>query len=132
MILKDFFTYAIDFDSVAAGISATDNIQIQADADFEVQKLTFFADIAGAAQTVTTSVIPLMTVLIVDAGSGRQLMDRALAIPALFGDGKIPFILPTTRIFAARSNVTFTVVNFSAATTYRLRLNMIGTKLFQT
>lgn len=132
MILKDFFTYAIDFASVAAGISATDNIQIQADADFEVQKLTFFADIAGAAQTVTTSVIPLMTVLIVDAGSGRQLMDRALAIPALFGDGKIPFILPTTRIFAARSNVTFTVTNFSAATTYRLRLNMIGTKLFQT
>lgn len=132
MILKDFFTYSIDFDSVAAGLSETDNIQIQADADFEIQKLTFFADIAGAAQTVTTSVIPLMSVLLVDAGSGRQLMDRALAVPALFGDGKIPFILPTTRILAARSNLTVTVVNFSAATTYRLRLNFIGTKLFQT
>lgn len=132
MILKDFFVYAIDFATLAAGATATDNIQIQADADFEVQKLTYFSDIAGAAQTLTTQVVPLITVLIVDAGSGRQLMDRAVAIPALFGDGRIPFILPTPRIFAARSNITFTLVNFSAATTYRTRLNLIGTKLFQT
>ena len=132
MILKDFFIYGIDFPSIVAGATATDNIQIQADADFETQKLTYFADIAGAAQTLTTQVVPLITVLIVDAGSGRQIMNVATAIPAFFGDGRIPFILPTPRIFAARSNVTFTLVNFSAATTYRIRLSLIGTKLFQT
>ena len=67
-ILKDFFIYAITFDALAVGATATGNIQIQADADFEVQKLSYFADIAGAAQTVTTQVVPLTTVLIVDAG----------------------------------------------------------------
>jgi NAD(P)-dependent dehydrogenase (short-subunit alcohol dehydrogenase family) len=132
MILKDFFIYGIDFTALAPGATATDNIQIQADADFETQKLTYFADIAAAAQTVTTQVIPLITVLITDAGSGRQLMNVATAIPALFGDGKIPFILPTSRIFAARSNITFQVSNFDAAVTYNLRLSLIGTKLFQT
>ena len=132
MILKDFFIYGITFDSIAAGATATDNIQIQADADFETQKLTQTSDIAGAAQTESTKVVPLITVLIVDSGSGRQLMNEATAIPSLFGDGRIPFILPTPRIFAARSNITFTLVNFSAATTYRIRLSLIGTKLFQT
>ena len=132
MILKDFFIYGIDFPSIAAGATATDNIQIQADADFEVQKLTQTSDIAGATQTESTKVVPLITVLIVDAGSGRQIMNVAVAIPSLFGDGRIPFILPTPRIFAARSNITFTLVNFSAATTYRIRLSLIGTKLFQT
>ena len=131
MILKDFFIYAIEFTTLAAGATATGNIQIQADADFEVQKLSYFADIAGAAQTVTTQVVPLTTVLIVDAGSGRQIMNESIAVGALFGDGRIPFILPTPRVFAARSNITFTVANFSSATTYRLRLNLIGTKLFQ-
>ena len=132
MILKDFFIYGITFPSIAPGATATDNIQIQADADFEVQKLTQFSDIAAAAQTVSTQVLPLVTVLIVDSGSGRQLMNEAVAIPALFGDGRIPFILPTPRIFAARSNVTFTLVNFDAAVTYQVRLSLIGTKLFQT
>ena len=121
MILKDFFIYALTFDALAAGATATGNIQIQADADFETQKLSYFADIAGGAQTVTTQVVPLTTVLIVDAGSGRQIMNEAVAVGALFGDGRIPFILPTPRVFAARSNITFTVANFSAATTYRVR-----------
>jgi hypothetical protein len=132
MILKDFFIYHIDFPSIASGASATDNIQIQADADFETQKLTYFSDIAGAVQTLSTQVVPLVTVLITDAGSGRQLMNVPVSIPELFGDGRIPFILPTPRIFAARSNITFTLANFSAATTYRVRLSLIGTKLFQT
>ena len=132
MILKDFFIYGIDFPSIVAGATATDNIQIQADADFEIQKLTQTSDIAGAAQTVSTQVVPLITVLIVDSGSGRQLMNVAVAVGSLFGDGRIPFILPTPRIIAARSNITFTMVNFSASTTYRIRLSLIGTKLFQT
>ncbi len=131
MVLKDFFIYAIEFTTLAAGATATGNIQIQADADFETQKLSYFADVAGAAQTVTTQVVPLTTVLIVDAGSGRQIMNEAVAVGAFFGDGRIPFILPTPRVFAARSNITFTVANFSASTTYRLRLNLLGTKLFQ-
>lgn len=130
-ILKDFFIYHIDFTALAAGTTQTDNIQIQADADFEVQKLTYFADIAGAGQTLDTLVVPLTTVLIVDSGSGRQIMDRAVPIPSFFGDGRIPFILPQPRIFVQRSNITFTLVNFSVAITYNIRLSLIGTKLFR-
>jgi hypothetical protein len=58
-------------------------------------------------------------------------MSGAVPVVNLFGIGEIPFILPVPRIFKARSSITVAVANFSAATTYNLRLSFIGTKLFQ-
>lgn len=130
-VAKDFFVYDLDFASIAAGASASGSINIQADSDFQVQKLTYMADLVGAAQTDGSRVIPLMTILITDSGSGRQLMDRAVPVPAIFGTGEIPFILPQPKIFIARSTVTVAIANYSAATPYLLRLAFIGTKIFR-
>lgn len=128
---KDFFVYNIDYPSIAAGASASGSINVQADSDFQVQKLTYIADLAGGAQTDSSRVVPLLTVLITDSGSGRQLMDRAVPITAIFGTGQIPFILPQPKIFIARSTVTVSVANYSAATAYLVRLSFIGTKIFR-
>jgi len=129
--LEDFTVYELDFSALANGTSATGNIQIQADSDFKLVKTTYMADIATAAQTDSSRVIPLCTITITDTGSGRQLTSAAVPIPNIFGTGLIPFILPVPRIFKARSNIAITVANYSAATTYNLRLSFIGTKLFQ-
>lgn len=129
-IAKDFYIYEEDFDSIANGQSGTGNINIQADSDFVIQKLTYFADIAGAAQTANTRVVPLMTVQLTDTSSGRQLFEEPVAVEALFGNGQLPFILPTPKILPARSTFQVEVANFSASTTYRLRLSFIGYKLF--
>lgn len=127
---RDFFVYTLTFSALAAAAAAQDAIQIQSDSDFELQKLTVFADIAAAAQTDSTRVLPLVTVQITDTGTGRQLFNNPVAIPALFGDGQIPFILPTTKLFSRNASVTVAVSNFSAATTYNLRVFLIGSKIF--
>lgn len=132
VIEKDFYVYQEDFAALAAGATASGNIQIQADSDFAVQKLTYFADIAAAGQTADTRVIPLITAQVIDTGSGRNLFESALPVPSVFGTGELPFILPTPKIFAARSTVTINIANFDAANTYNLRLSFIGYKIFGT
>lgn len=129
-IAKDFYIYQEDFSGLVNSTSATGNITIQADSDFILQKLTYFVDIAGAVQTDSSRVIPLITLQIIDAGSGRNLIETPAPISSLFGEGDLPFILPTPRVFFARSNIELTVANFSAATTYNLRLSFIGYKAY--
>ena len=129
---KDFFIYQLDFENLLAATTQTDNIAIQADANFRWEKATVFTleDISSSI-TQFSDALAQVTVLIVDSGSGRQLMDQAVPIPNFFGNGRIPFILPTKRTFVARSNITFTVVNINDTINFAtLRLSLIGTKLF--
>lgn len=127
---RDFFAYPITFNGLAAGGAAQGAIQIQADSDFELQKLTMFADIASADETEATRVLPLVTVQITDTGTGRSMFSAPVPIPAIYGDGRIPFILPVPKVFSKNSSVAFAVANFSGATTYNLRLLMVGAKVF--
>ena len=132
MLISDFFNYEVDFTAgIAAGGTANSSFTVQADSDFKWLKACYFADIAVAAQTDSTRVVPLATVLITDQGSGRQLMSAATPIPNIFGTGQIPFILPVPKIFASKSTISVSVVNFSAATIYNIRLSFIGVKLFK-
>lgn len=128
---RDFYIYETDTLSIAPGANVSLSFGIQADADFLWQKATYFADIALANQTDDSRVIPLCTVGISETGSGRNLMNSAVPIASLFGTGQIPFILPRARRFVANSQVTVNVTNFSAATTYAIRLSFIGEKGFK-
>lgn len=130
-ILRDFFVYAANFSALAAAGVASTTIQVQADSDFELQKLAMFADVAAAAQTDSTRVLPLITIQITDQGSGRQIFQLPIPVPSVFGDGNFPFILPTTKLFVANSAIGIDLVNFSAATTYNLRIALIGAKIFR-
>lgn len=127
----DFFVYEVDFSGLAAAASATSSFTVQQEADFVLSKVTLQADIAAAAQTDSTRVIPLATILISDTGSGNNLMSSAVPLANLFGSGGLPFILPRQRIFVASSVVNITLSNFSAATTYNIRLSFIGEKAFK-
>ena len=129
--VEDWFTYEVDAAALAAGGIFNGNIQIQADSDFKLVKLAGICDIAGAAQTDSTRVVPLITMNIVDTGSGRTLMSAAAPWGSIVGSGPLPFILPVPRIFKARSNIAVTLTNYSVGTTYNVRLSLIGTKIFQ-
>lgn len=127
---RDFFGYTLSFSALAAAAAAQGAIQIQSDSDFELTKFTMMADIAAAAQTESTRVLPLVTLQITDTGTGRALFAAPLPIPAVMGDGRIPFILPVPKIFSANASVAIQVANFSAATTYNVRLCLLGAKIF--
>lgn len=128
---RDFFVYELDFLAVASGASSSNNFTIQADSDFLWTSAAYFADIAAAGQDDSGRIIPLMSLLITDTGSGRQLMNTAVPISSLFGTGQLPFVLPRQRAFRSNTTVTVTVNNFDAANTYNLRLSLIGEKAFR-
>lgn len=130
-IIEDYFVYQLDFTALAGGTTANASIQIQADSDFKWVKSTYHANIANAILTDSTRVIALATINVTDTGSGRQLMSAPVPIENIFGVGLVPYILPVPRIFRARSTISVSLANFTAATTYNIRLSFIGTKLFK-
>lgn len=130
-IAYDFFSYQVDFVNIAPAAQQSNNFTVQAEADFLLSKMTMQADLNGAAVTTSSNIIPLCTLLIQDTGSGRQLSNIPVPLSAFFGNGNLPFILPRQRVFLARSVVNLTLLNFSAATTYNVRLSFIGEKAFR-
>jgi hypothetical protein len=135
--IEDFFVYEANTLGLAAGLAPAAvypvNINIQADSDFKLVKLTQFANNHAAVTNLTESTrpLPLVTIQMVDTGSGRNLFSGPVPIPGLFGDGRIPFILPIIRIFKASATITVTFTNYDTAITYDVYLQLIGTKLFR-
>lgn len=129
--VRDFYIYEQDFSNLASGTTASASFTVQTDSNFLWQYGCMFADIAAAVETDSTRVLPLVTVLITDTSSGRQLSSQPVPIASQFGTATDPFELPTPRFFRANTQVTVTVTNFSAATTYNLRMQFIGTKFFK-
>jgi hypothetical protein len=127
----DFFIYEVDFSSIAPAGSSTQSFTVQQEADFLLTKITMTPDIAAAAYVNAAVPVPLVTIMINDTGSGRNLMSSAVPLPSIFGNGGLPFILPRQRLFVASSVVNITLTNYDAATTYNIRLAFIGEKAFR-
>ncbi len=128
---EDQYTYVTRVETLAAGTTDTFNLQIEADAYFVVTKVSYFADIAGAAQTEDSRVIPLVRCLITDTGSGRNLMSQAVDISSIAGHEGLPFITPTARWIKPNSAINVQFSNYSAATTYaNVRLYLAGKKIW--
>jgi len=131
-VRRDFYTYEAEALLIAPGGSANDVINIEADSDFIMQKLSFQADNAGGAFTDSTRLIPNVSVQLVDTGSGRQLMQNPIPIPSIFGWGELPFVLDNPRKFLRNSTIQVAFTNFDAAVTYNIRLAFIGYKIYGT
>lgn len=127
---EDFFTYSINIGSITTLATSTQQINIQADSDFEWVMSTASGNLNGNSEPWTDACVIPITVTIVDSGSGRQLMNSAMPMSGLAGTGKQPFILPIPRRFNAKSTVTLVFTSFSASTWDHLFFNMIGRKIF--
>jgi len=129
--VSEFYTYAINFSSLGAGSAQSGTVNIEADSDFEIQKLTYMVDIAGGSVTASSRIIPLVDVTVTDQSSGRQLTNIAVPVTNIFGTGELPFILPTTKILAARAALGISVTNVSAGSTYNIKLAFVGRKIYR-
>lgn len=94
------------------------SIQIDAGTDFYWIATTIQADVAGGALEESTDIIPLVTLLINDTGTSRNLMNAPVPIGSLAGDGKRPYRIVRPRLFRANSIINLTFFNYSAGTTY--------------
>lgn len=115
---SDYYWYITNVQALAAAATGNSQIQIDAGTDFYWIATTIQADVAGGALTPSTDIIPLVTVLINDTGTSRNLMNAPVPIPSLAGNGKEPYRLVRPRLFRANSIVGFTFLNYSAGTTY--------------
>lgn len=131
LLNKEFYIYSSNVAALAVAAVVTDNIPIQADTDFVLEKLTFHADIAGAALTDSSRVTPNVSILITDTGSNRQLMDASVPLTTFFGTGEIPFILPQPRVFSANSVIQVQYTSFEAVNTPDIFLAFIGHKVYR-
>ena len=131
-IIVDLFSYVFPTFTIApAGVAVTQQIQIQADSDFELLQLMYAADIALAAYVWNTRPIPNITAIMTDTGSGRQLMNGAVPLTAIAGIAEQPAWLPQTKVFQRNASVSLQLTNFDAAVTYNVRVTMVGRKIFQ-
>lgn len=116
---SDYYWYVTNIAAALAAAGGTSSqIQIDAGTDFYWLATSYQADIAGGALTESGNIIPLVTVLINDTGTSRNLSNSAVPIPALAGDGKRPYRLVRPRLFRANSVINITYANYSAGTTY--------------
>ena len=129
---RDFYIYEAEALAIAPAASVNDIINIEADSHFMLQKFAYEADIAAAAFVFNTRPIPLITIQLIDSGSGRQLMQNPIPVSSFMGDGQLPFILPNPRKFLRNSTIQIAFTNFDAAITYNIRLAFIGYKIYGT
>jgi len=130
---KDFFWYAPNAAASVSSVApnATQNIQIDADADFYWVATTYQIDILAATLTEATNIIPLVTLQIVDTGAGKYLSNVGIPLAAFAGDGKRPYRLIRPRLFGANSTIQLNWTSYVAAgTTYNIRFVMHGYKQY--
>ena len=131
-------TQAIDFVyqtpnvvALAAAANAQVALPFDQDSNFIWQKISFFCDLAGAVQTDSSRVLPLVLMQITDSGNSQGYMNAPVPIPAFCGDGRLPMVLPAPMLIRPNSTLQFAFTNYSAATAYaNLRILLIGIKRF--
>ena len=112
--------------------AASQPINLDADSNFYCCALTYVADIAGAAYTESTWLLPLVTLLITDTGSGKALMNGPLLLPGFMGDGKRPYRFVRPRVFLANATIqlAFNAGFMAAGTTYNIQIILHGYKVY--
>lgn len=130
---QDWFSYPLAFGTLAALASLTQTIQIDASADFyltQIEQLTMVTGVT-TVPTAGTENLPLVTILINDGGSNRNLMQNGVLLPHLAGDGRWPHYLRHPRMFARNSTITITLTSVDATNSYSaIYINFEGFKTY--
>jgi hypothetical protein len=125
------YIYTATVASIAPAGSAQVITNIESDSPFVWTKTVYTADIAGAVQTDSSRVIPLVNIQIIDTGSARRFYDEDQAISAIAGHEGLAQIQTVKYLFKPNSSINTSFNNFSAATTYlNLRLSFIGYRVY--
>jgi hypothetical protein len=111
------YGYNLTFSSLAAGATATQTLNIAANADFIALVVHHRANVAAAAQNVSTKSAPLVRMLVTDSGSNEQFTNSAVDLENYSTNGNIINTLPYPRIISGRSTLTVTLSSFEASQT---------------
>ena len=128
--LKSYFVYPMPVTIALPILVGTDTqqFQIEAATDFFWIKSTYTADIAGAAQTEATRIVPNTDVQLQSTGNDKNLFNNFVPIPSVFGTGQLPYVLPFPFKLQANSLLRADFLNREAVSTPFIRLAFHGWK----
>jgi hypothetical protein len=120
------------FGAIVAGLVPGESrlitaINVGLDGDFILSEINCAANIANAAQSYSTEVLPLASMMLLDARGGFS--DSELPIPAYCSSARFTRKLPWPRLMKLRALLQMRVTNYDAAATYNLRFSFIGLKI---
>lgn len=125
---RDYFCYAPPNFTLAVGGTGTQTFTVQNDSDFLLTMVTGTVVDSTAVQT-EVAFAPL-TVQFLDAGSGRQLSNRALPWEGTVGDAQLPFYFPYPKFIDRASDFSTTITNNDPAIIVEVRICFHGFKIF--
>lgn len=112
------YGYETVYASLAQNASATNVVNIAANADFVILGFRTRAQIS-AAQTVSTKTAPFLRLLVVDSGSNEQYTAQTVDINNYASNDAKDIFLDYPRIVSGRSTLSLTLSNFApTAETY--------------
>lgn len=112
------FAYNLTFLALAQNTSATQTLNIAANADFILLGLSHRAQI-GAAQNNSSKTAPFVRILITDSGSNEQYTNTAVDLENYSSAANYVNPLPYPRIVAGRTTLSCTLSNYApTAETY--------------
>lgn len=114
------YGYNLTFSSLAAGTSATQTVNIAANADFIITGLHHRANVAAAGQNVSTKVAPLARILITDSGSNEQFTNSSVDLENYSTNGNIINKFDYPRIVSGRSTLTVQLTSYEASQTLNI------------
>lgn len=120
------YAYNVTFSSLAAGASATQTVNISANADFIVTGLHHRANVAAAGQNVSTKVAPLARILVTDSGSNEQFTNSAVDLENYSTNGNIINKFDYPRIVSGRSTLTVQLTSYEASQTLNIDIVFEG------
>jgi hypothetical protein len=120
------YAYTITFSALTAGATASQVINIAANADFMALMFHHRANVAAAGQTVSNKTAPLVRLLVTDSGSNEQFTNAAVDIENYSTNGNIINDLPYPRIVSGRSTLTLQVTSYEASQTLNLDISIEG------
>lgn len=122
------FVYIANFLALAPAANATVVINIDSAADFLWIKGAYAADIAGAAQTDSTRIVPNVDAQIQLGGADKNIFQGNTPVPSVFGTGQEPFVWSMPQRLFKSSTISVTLTSREAVNTLNLRLAFIGWK----
>jgi hypothetical protein len=132
------YTYTVPFsvpgafNALAAGATLTTALNIQADADFLILNQTFSANQLNASYASAAELTaPNVSIFMNDTGSGNALMDNPVPVAELFGNARLPFVLPQPRRLAAKATLQVQAINNDPANGFNISLAFNGVKLYK-
>lgn len=126
---KDFFTYNIRFNTLAAGGTASQSANVQNDSDF-IWTIGCVTVTNAAFTTFTTATSIPVLIELSDSASGVQLQDSQTHISNMFGTAQLPFVMPFPKIFKAGGQITARLQNQDGANAFVVNLAFHGFKAF--